>query len=446
MKVIQSLGWYHPESWGGTEAYVAALARELSSLGVSSVIAAPAAKAWDGSHDGHAVHRYPVEPQQRHAQVSGAQPHGGFRDFEDWLAGQDAVLYHQHSWTYGCGLHHLQAARSRGLQTVLTVHVPGPACPRGTMLHGGTVPCEGMTSDRRCAACWLQSRGAPAAAQAVLPWVPPAAGALLRPWGRVGTALAARAYVQSHRASLLQAAAAAGKVVAVCQWLHDALRVAGVPSQKLLLCRQGVPLGAGEQVAGARRAAPGGRLRVGFLGRWDPTKGQALLVEALLRLPRDTPMELRLHGLPPADAAGQAWHDAVRSRAALRPDMITLGPALAPAEVGQFLREIDVLAVPSQWLETGPLVVLEALQAGTPVIGSDLGGIAELVQDGRTGRLVRHDDVDAWASALRELAAQPERLAQWRRQIGRVRTMADVAGDMANLYADMLQQSRERAA
>ena len=50
-------------------------------------------------------------------------------------------------------------------------------------------------------------------------------------------------------------AAVAGKVVAVCQWLHDALRVAGVPREKLLLCRQGVPLGAGPRTdAGGRRA------------------------------------------------------------------------------------------------------------------------------------------------------------------------------------------------
>ena len=58
-----------------------------------------------------------------------------------------------------------------------------------------------------------------------------------------------------------------------------------------------------------------------------------------------------------------------------------------------FLSRIDVLAVPSQWLETGPLVVLEAFAAGTPVIGSDLGGIRELVSDGRDGLLVPHDDV-----------------------------------------------------
>lgn len=439
MRVIQSLGWFFPDSWGGTEAYVASLVRELASLGVAGVIAAPAARASDGRHDGQPVHRYAVEPQRNSAQISGAQPHGGFSVFQDWLARQDAALYHQHSWTYGCGLHHLLAARRRGLRTVLTVHVPGPACPRGTMLHRGAAPCEGMTSDRRCAACWLQSRGAPAAAQALLSMVPAAAGALLRPWGRAGTAMAARAHAQAHRASLLQAAAAADKVVAVCQWLYDALQVAGVPREKLLLCRQGVPHGADAQadMPRDRRPPQGRRLRVGYLGRWDPVKGPDLLVDAVLRLPPDTPIDLRLHGLPPADAAGEAYLAAVQARAARRPDAIALGPPLAAAAAAKFLAEIDLLAVPSQWLETGPLVVLEAFAAGTPVIGAAQGGIAELVRDEVDGRLVAHDDVDAWARVLGQLASDPAIVMGWRRNIGPVRTMRTVAEETLALYREI---------
>ena len=43
------------------------------------------------------------------------------------------------------------------------------------------------------------------------------------------------------------------------------------------------------------------------------------------------------------------------------------------------MANFDLLAVPSQWMETGPIVVLEAHAVGTPVLGANLGGIAELV-------------------------------------------------------------------
>jgi glycosyltransferase involved in cell wall biosynthesis len=75
-----------------------------------------------------------------------------------------------------------------------------------------------------------------------------------------------------------------------------------------------------------------------------------------------------------------------------------------PAEkVVEILAEYDLLAVPSQCLETGPLVVLEAFAAGIPVIGSNLGGIAELVKHEVNGLLVEPNSVKAWCQQLQRL-------------------------------------------
>jgi glycosyltransferase involved in cell wall biosynthesis len=80
------------------------------------------------------------------------------------------------------------------------------------------------------------------------------------------------------------------------------------------------------------------------------------------------------------------------------------GGQLAPGEVQARMHDCDVVAVPSQWLETGPLVVKEALVVGTPVLGSNLGGIAELVQHGRNGWLVDPADPRAWALEIQRLS------------------------------------------
>src|SRR6202034_1505548 len=77
------------------------------------------------------------------------------------------------------------------------------------------------------------------------------------------------------------------------------------------------------------------------------------------------------------------------------------------------LSEYDLIAVPSQWLETGPRVILEAFAAGIPVIGSNLGGIAELVQHGTNGWLVEPRSVEAWAVALRSVC-QPDHVLRHR--------------------------------
>jgi glycosyltransferase involved in cell wall biosynthesis len=70
--------------------------------------------------------------------------------------------------------------------------------------------------------------------------------------------------------------------------------------------------------------------------------------------------------------------------------------------------------VPSIWPENCPMIVLEALQAGVPVVGSRIGGIPELVTDGETGILVSPGNVNDLAAGIRHCFDEtaPRRLAQ----------------------------------
>src|SRR5206468_5235849 len=103
-------------------------------------------------------------------------------------------------------------------------------------------------------------------------------------------------------------------------------------------------------------------------------------------------------------------------------------------QVISLLREYHVLAVPSRWLETGPLVILESFAAGTPVIGSDLGGIADLVRREGNGLLVEAQSIPAWVEALRRCAEDRGLLARLRRGVDSPRRMMDVAQEIAQLY------------
>jgi glycosyltransferase involved in cell wall biosynthesis len=111
---------------------------------------------------------------------------------------------------------------------------------------------------------------------------------------------------------------------------------------------------------------------------------------------------------------------------------------VAPHEVIPQLSRYDLLAVPSQWLETGPLVVLEAFAAGIPVIGSDLGGIRELVRHEIDGLLVDPSSVSGWTAALRRLTDEPDLLKRLENGVKPPRTMEDVAGDMLFLYGQLV--------
>jgi glycosyltransferase involved in cell wall biosynthesis len=88
------------------------------------------------------------------------------------------------------------------------------------------------------------------------------------------------------------------------------------------------------------------------------------------------------------------------------------------------------------------MVVLEAFAAGVPVIGSRLGGIAELVRDGVDGLLVEPANVMAWTETWRRVCTEADLLPRLRAGVRAPRTIEAVAGEMANLYDQLLTQAR----
>jgi glycosyltransferase involved in cell wall biosynthesis len=161
-----------------------------------------------------------------------------------------------------------------------------------------------------------------------------------------------------------------------------------------------------------------------------------MLVDAFMRLPKNLPVELVICAVA-AGSDSKKYRENVQY-SAKRDCRIHFLPEMEPERVRDFFGGIDVLTVPSQWLETGPLVVLEAFAAGIPVIGSDLGGIAELVRHERDGLLVSYDDVAAWTLTMERLVTDRALLMRLRSEIRPSRTMSDVANEMTNVYEKLL--------
>jgi len=134
------------------------------------------------------------------------------------------------------------------------------------------------------------------------------------------------------------------------------------------------------------------------IGRLAPEKGFDLLIEALVGVPDyrlvvagDGPERARLEQL-------------VRARGL--DDRVEFAGWVEGAWTDRWCPRL--VAVPSRF-EGMPLVILEAMQAGIPVVATRVGGVPEVVIDGSTGLLVDPGDPAALATALRELLDDPRR-------------------------------------
>jgi glycosyltransferase involved in cell wall biosynthesis len=137
-----------------------------------------------------------------------------------------------------------------------------------------------------------------------------------------------------------------------------------------------------------QRPARGGPFTFGFLGRLVPEKGVEVLLQACRALGVEG-WQLKI--------AGRAPGDDTALRAAMAGLPVQRVGFVDPAS---FLRDIDVLVVPSVWREPFGLTVVEAYAAGVPVIGTDIGGIGELVGAVDRASLVPAGDAQALAARM----------------------------------------------
>jgi glycosyltransferase involved in cell wall biosynthesis len=456
MKTIQAVHRYFPDICGGIQTHLSEILPELKAQGIESVVAASQSEPEEDRYyyKGFEVYRYPVFPQPKPEPNHGAIAHGGFQHFARWMKSQKADLYHQHQWTPHCGLPHLRLAKQLGMATVVSVRLPQPVCLRQTLMLNNETQCDGKIDAVRCSQCCGVSRSLPAplveglsrlpipmsiAARGIyrrmenVPAIAPVAESLLRP-------AFIPAFARARLQGLQEMARFADRIVVMSQWLYDALLINGIPDRKLFLLRHGISDHLHPPTAQSKaqaRSTQSKALRVGFLGRWDRTKGVHVLVEAIKHLPTDVPIELIIHGVEQDDAYKNQVIDRIAGDKRIR-----IAPQLKRDELPPALAQLDVLAVPSQWLETGPVVVLEAHANGLPVVGSNLGGIPEKVNHGVDGLLVQPDDPAAWADAFAQLALDANLLNRLRRGIGPVRTIAMEAADSAKLYRSILGVSQ----
>jgi glycosyltransferase involved in cell wall biosynthesis len=242
------------------------------------------------------------------------------------------------------------------------------------------------------------------------------------------------------QASFFRAIAPVDRLIAVSEGVRLTHEGIGVPAERLVTVPNGiVPRGPGPGRAAAR-AALGLRpdqLVVMTVGRLMVQKGQRYLVAAMPALAERFPrLAVVIVG------GGYLAGDLARQAAELGVAGFLHLPGHR-TDARMLLDAADVFVLPSRQ-EGMPLAALEAMDAGLPVVATDVIGTAEIVAHGMTGTLVPPQDPPALAEALAELLADPD-LRQRYARAGRIRyvehfTARRMAQDTLRVYEDVLAE------
>ncbi|MCU0536489.1 MAG: glycosyltransferase family 4 protein [Hydrococcus sp. Prado102] len=184
------------------------------------------------------------------------------------------------------------------------------------------------------------------------------------------------------------------KIITVSEYeLEIGLRYKIAPPSKLVKIYCGVP-------DTVRRANPGkaDEVNIAMVARFDPQKNHILLLQALSEI--KLPFRLLLVG----DGSTRSQVEDAASKLNLVERVEFLG---SRDDIDEILSKVHIFVLATHWESFG-IVSVEAMRAMLPVVGSDVGGVSEVVVEGETGFLVPSGDVIAMRDRLAQLIADPQ--------------------------------------
>lgn len=312
-----------------------------------------------------------------------------YRDVRTLVESEGVDVVHVHNTLPLVSPSVFRAAHDAGAATVHTLHNYRMVCPNALLMRGGAL-CHDCVGKRLALpavqhACYRGSR----AATAVL----------------AGTTALHRLVGTFERE--------VDRYIVLSRFARDLFVEGGLPADRISVkpnaLERTMPLGAGG--AGAL-----------FAGRLDAGKGLNVLLDAWASDP----------ALPRLRIAGDGpMADLARDASASDPRITFLGWQDAGA-MATLVSEASMVILPSTCYEGWPLVAVEAMASGTPVVASRHGAFPEMVEEGRSGRLFTPGSAPDLAAAVHALQADPG--------LGSVRRQTAYASYHARFAVDMLTE------
>lgn len=373
--IADSLPGVHP-NWSGAELVCLRLGERLQKFGQEVIFATPDL----GKEYADKVHQINL-PLLRRGIISGIVPLDlpAIIQSVAFLRQTKPDLVHIHSkelflpmWCAGMFL---------GIPVILTVLDYNLICPENTLRRLNETLCPGAEGGF-CLACVNHTR--------------PTGSAIMKKIRKV--LLESRIRLYRHMTNKMAA------IITLSNTSKNRLADHKVPPEKVHVSYY-YELSAPTQSSNPAPQPPGPRVL--FVGSWNAHKGLHVAIQAMSLVVKELP-EARL--VVVGHDSGTEYSQMVRDllqESGLQKNVDILGQK-PNFEVRQLIEESDLVIVPEQWpSDFGPVILVEALASGKPVVASRIGGIPEFVMEGETGLLATHNQPDEFAHKIIQLLQNP---------------------------------------
>lgn len=327
----------------------------------------------------------------------------------------------------------IAAPAALGIPTIVTLCGRWMLCPSGTLLQHGQSLCSGLKDGLTCADCMFGKtrflktlNTAPRIMREQLIRLVAQSPLAFRNIGSLNLAQA----VEQRNKQLRQLYETVERFITPSDCFYELYTNSGlIPRAQIIKCEHGHKTADLQQ---AREKSPSEKIRFGYIGNVVGAKGVHVLIEAFGLLADQEIAELDIHGsLTDADYAEQLMSSAMGM------PNIRFHGHYQHDELPEILRNIDVVVVPSLWIENSPLTIAEAHASMTPVIGSRVCGVEEWIRHGVNGFTFPRGNAHALADHMQSLISKPDLLTAFRSAIPNVRTLGEEAEELKSIYSEV---------
>jgi glycosyltransferase involved in cell wall biosynthesis len=377
------------------------------------------------------------------------------------------IIHFNHSGP-ALGLSVIMTSAEEHIPSVLTLHNYGYLCPLGTLLKPNYQLCTGSLEGIECALCVRLALITPQKSLTIPTplsfakslWLHgiskhitfnPARlyNALLRVmhsdilqlkrktelnFHNIPTEDVIRYYLH-NRASLKALSQKVSLLISPSNFLREVYVRWGIPPQKIISLTNGIDFKLFNNFK--KKSSP--IIRFAFMGRITWVKGVHVLIQAFNRL-KGRSATLDLYGEIERTREQIEFYQTLNEM--IDNQKIKFRGSFDNREIGKIMQNVDVLVVPSIWYENQPLTIQEAFLTRTPVITSNIGGMAELVEDGVNGLLFQANNPDDLAKKMQLFIDNPLLLKKLKADPKKVVSMEKHAKEVEKIFEKIIEKQK----
>jgi glycosyltransferase involved in cell wall biosynthesis len=448
MFILFITNFFPPKSNGGTEKYTFSLIKSLQRKGHE--VGVVYADEWQEGKDywnGTTQSEYKSIPiWQAHINWTKAKdPNRALyydTEAEKWMEEllktlKPDIIHVTSSWSLGIGV--LHSIRKSNIPFILTLMDFWFLCPRISLMKSNGELCEGPRTPNDCHKCLFHSSGVNRRFGNLLP---NSINTII--WNRivklpyVSKFRGLRGYainVEERKRMLFDSLMLPDLIISHSHTLKNIFESEWIPD-RIIHLKNGHDL---DWLNTYNGKGSSNQFSFGYIGQIIDIKGVHLLIEAFNAANFDSCVKLYICGDLNQD---KNYVEKLYSLANNNKNIIFQG-RFNYDQIGNIFSNIDVLVVPSLWFENAPLVIYEAFASGTPVIASDIGGMAEAIDHGETGLLFQRGNVDDLASQIIKIYSNPDIFEYLQNNIKPVKKIEEEVDELIKIYENVIRKAEK---